>query len=100
MRLNWFLFLNGQVISVISFFFGQEKMPKPAKKCCKGCQDHKNCKTRGKCCHYCDHYNGGKCYLIEHRRQRIKEAKGLSFSDYRGDEYGMDDYEEYEEGDN
>lgn len=73
-------------------------MAKPAKKCCKNCQDYKYCKNRGKCCPYCDHYSKGKCYLMEHKKQASDEAaKELSFSDYRGDEYGVDDYEEYEE---
>ncbi|MFH1125767.1 MAG: hypothetical protein V1703_01460 [Candidatus Altiarchaeota archaeon] len=73
-------------------------MVKPAKKCCKGCQDYKYCKIRSKCCHYCDHYRKGKCYLTEHRKQELDtNAKEITFTDYRGDEYGMDDYEEYEE---
>lgn len=73
-------------------------MPKPAKKCCKNCQDYRYCRTRSKCCSYCDHYSRGKCYLMEHKKQGGDEAtKDLSFSDYRGDEYGVDDYEEYEE---
>jgi len=73
-------------------------MPKPAKKCCKNCQDYKYCKTRGKCCQYCDHYSKGKCYLIEHKKHEVAvKSENLSFTDYRGDEYGMDDYEEYEE---
>ena len=74
-------------------------MVKPAKKCCKNCQDYKYCKSRSKCCHYCDHYNRGKCYLAEHNKHSLPDnPRNLSFSDYRGDEYGMDDYEEYEEG--
>jgi hypothetical protein len=73
-------------------------MVKPAKKCCKHCQDYKYCKTKGKCCRYCDHYSKGKCYLAEHKKLADENAaKNLSFGDYRGDEYGMDDYEEYEE---
>ncbi|MBM3308696.1 MAG: hypothetical protein FJY77_00415 [Candidatus Altiarchaeales archaeon] len=73
-------------------------MVKPAKKCCKYCQDYKYCKKRSKCCQYCDHYSKGKCYYAEHTRQSGKTTpKDLVFSNYRGDEYGMDDYEEYEE---
>ena len=74
-------------------------MVKPAKKCCKHCQDYKYCKSRGKCCHYCDHYNRGKCYYAEHKKQNIDTPQDLTFTDYRGDEYGMDDYEEYKDGD-
>jgi hypothetical protein len=73
-------------------------MAKPAKKCCKHCQDYKYCKSKKKCCQYCDHFKKGKCYLLEHKKQDLAEKSGnLTFTDYRGDEYGMDDYEEYEE---
>lgn len=74
-------------------------MVKPAKKCCKNCQDYKYCKSKGKCCHYCDHYSKSKCYFVEHKKLGVGDKpENISFSDYRGDEYGMDDYEEYEEG--
>jgi len=69
---------------------------KKAVKCCRRCQDYKYCDDRGKCCEYCNYYVNAKCF---HGLKKIvigSEAK-FELADYRGDDYGIDDYQAYEE---
>lgn len=67
-------------------------------KCCKHCQDFKYCKDKNGCCEYCDHYNKGKCTYKEDNKRALKiEAEFNKLADYRGDEYGIDEYEAYSE---
>ncbi|MFH1834618.1 MAG: hypothetical protein ABH851_00350 [Methanobacteriota archaeon] len=81
------------------------KKTKAAKKCCKHCQDYKNCDDKGECCEYCDYYIKGKCTYTRAKKNKVSPQMVLdtstsyAFDDFRGDNYGIDDYGEYEEFD-
>lgn len=70
----------------------KSKFPK-AVKCCKNCQDYKKCDDKGKCCEYCDHYSKGFC-TYELTKKLVDNI--VELTDYRGDDFGIDDYEQYE----
>ena len=65
-------------------------------KCCKNCQDYEYCKDKGVCCNYCDFHFKGKC-MYEKEKDLLPRGEGkIEITDYRGDDYGIDDYEAYE----
>jgi len=68
---------------------------RPAIKCCPYCQDYEYCTERNHCCEFCDHYFKGQCRLEEDLKADFKEGE-FEMPDYRGDDYGIDDYSEYE----
>jgi len=75
---------------------------KKAKKCCKHCQDYKFCKDRGRCCEYCDFYINAHCtYTPKKKGAAYSTLTGVEtkfeLANYRGDDYGIDDYSEYED---
>jgi hypothetical protein len=72
------------------------KYPKAAK-CCPHCPDHQYCKDKGVCCNYCDFYFKGHC-MYEKEKDLITPNGNviMEMSNYRGDDYGIDDYEAYE----
>lgn len=78
------------------------KKYKKAKKCCKHCQDYDKCDEKDGCCEYCDFYLKGLCTYVPHSKkvpatQTILNVEtSYMFDDFRGDNYGIDDYEEYE----
>ncbi|MFH0859970.1 MAG: hypothetical protein V1921_02105 [Candidatus Altiarchaeota archaeon] len=72
-------------------------------RCCAHCQDYKNCDDRKRCCEFCDYCIKKKCiYKKDSTSKAMKAAierkieADFTLSDYRGDDYGIDDYEEYE----
>jgi len=69
--------------------------PKKAAKCCKHCQDYVKCDKRGVCCPYCDFYLRRACI---YGRKNVNNSIDPNFeiTNYRGDDYGIDDYEAYE----
>ncbi|MBD3262110.1 MAG: hypothetical protein GF334_10675 [Candidatus Altiarchaeales archaeon] len=69
------------------------KLPE-AEKCCKHCQDYKLCKERGECCEYCDYYSKGLC---TYQLTKDLPKHMIEICDYRGDDYGIDDYTAYSE---
>ncbi|MFC2162920.1 hypothetical protein ACFLRF_04495 [Candidatus Altiarchaeota archaeon] len=72
------------------------KAPK-ADKCCPHCPDHKYCKDKGSCCNYCDYYFKGKCMYEKEKNLLSRDGEVImEMNDYRGDDYGIDDYEAYE----
>ena len=76
--------------------------PKAAKKCCARCQDYKNCDEKNGCCEYCDYYVKAKCTYTPDKKKKVSprvvldDSTSYAFDDFRGDNYGIDDYEEYE----
>lgn len=76
--------------------------PKAAKKCCKNCQDYKHCDEKNGCCEYCDYYIKAKCYYTRAMKKKIDPKivmdanTSYAFDDFRGGDYGIDDYNEYE----
>ena len=79
------------------------KSPRPVKpaarkvklKCCVHCPDFEYCKDRGGCCDYCDFFLNGKCTYGK-KRGIPSVNQEIELPDYRGDDYGIDDYEAYE----
>ena len=69
----------------------KHKHPK-AVKCCSNCQDYENCSEKGNCCEYCDYYWKGYC-TYELTKDLLNRT--VELTDYRGDDYGIDDYSEY-----
>lgn len=67
-------------------------------KCCKNCQDYKNCDDRTKCCDFCDYCVNVKCTYsrVKGKLPGGEIEPNLTLPDYRGDDYGIDDYKEYE----
>jgi hypothetical protein len=73
------------------------KPPKGCKiiKCCSHCPDYEYCDDRGLCCDYCDFYLNGAC--THGKKKGIPSLdEQVELPDYRGDDYGIDDYEAYE----
>jgi hypothetical protein len=68
-----------------------------AVKCCPHCPDYKHCKDKGACCNYCDFYFKGYC-MYEKEKDLITPDGSIVIetNDYRGDDYGIDDYDAYE----
>ncbi len=68
-------------------------------KCCKNCQDYKYCDEKCKCCEFCDYSVNNKCSYQKFKKNSltVKIYPNLTISNYRGDDYGIDDYNEYEE---
>jgi len=68
---------------------------KRRRKCCVNCPDYEYCDDRGYCCDYCDYYLNGKC--MHGKKKGIPSVnQEIELPDYRGDDYGIDDYEAYE----
>lgn len=64
-------------------------------KCCRNCPDFRYCDERGYCCDYCDFYLNAKCTFG--KKKGIPSVnQEIELPDYRGDDYGIDDYEAYE----
>ena len=66
-------------------------------KCCHHCQDYEFCNDRGTCCEYCDFLVKGKCTHGRKRELLSADKENIEIGDYRGDDYGIDDYEAYED---
>jgi hypothetical protein len=64
-------------------------------KCCSHCPDYENCDDRGTCCEYCDYYLKGKCTYGKRKSMPVLN-QDFELPDYRGDDFGIDDYEAYE----
>ena len=67
-----------------------------ASKCCSHCPDYEYCEDRGECCEYCDYYLNGRCMYGKKTAIPHGEDGNIELPDYRGDDYGIDDYEAYE----
>ena len=65
-------------------------------KCCSHCPDYEYCEDSGECCEYCDYYLNGKCMYGKKNRIPTVNDETIDLPDYRGDDYGIDDYEAYE----
>ncbi|MFH0862154.1 MAG: hypothetical protein V1875_03905 [Candidatus Altiarchaeota archaeon] len=64
-------------------------------KCCSNCPDFEYCEEKAICCDYCDFYLNGKCTFG--KKKGIPSVnQEIELPDYRGDDYGIDDYEAYE----
>jgi hypothetical protein len=64
-------------------------------KCCSHCPDFEYCEDKGVCCDYCDFYLNGKCTFG--KKKGIPSVnQEVELPSYRGDDYGIDDYEAYE----
>jgi hypothetical protein len=82
-----------------------EKKAKPVKKpvviagkklkCCNHCPDFEYCDDKSTCCDYCDFYLNGKC-MYGKKKGIPSVNQEIELPDYRGDDYGIDDYEAYE----
>ena len=66
-------------------------------KCCAHCQDYEFCQDKGFCCEYCDFLVKGKCNYGKKRKLSSADKENIEIGDYRGDDYGIDDYEAYED---
>ncbi|MCX6695410.1 MAG: hypothetical protein NTU61_03865 [Candidatus Altiarchaeota archaeon] len=66
-------------------------------KCCVHCQDYEQCDDKGNCCEYCDFLIKGKCNYRRNKEILSADKENIEIGDYRGDDYGIDDYEEYED---
>jgi hypothetical protein len=64
-------------------------------KCCQHCPDFEYCQEKGECCDYCDFYLNGKCTYGK-KKGLPSVNQEIELPDYRGDDYGIDDYEAYE----
>ncbi|MFH1056133.1 MAG: hypothetical protein V1744_08580 [Candidatus Altiarchaeota archaeon] len=64
-------------------------------KCCQHCPDFEYCEDKGICCDYCDFYLNGKCTYGK-KKGIPSTNQQVELPDYRGDDYGIDDYEAYE----
>jgi ribosomal protein L19E len=65
-------------------------------RCCPHCPDYEYCEDRGECCEYCDYYLNGKCMYGKKTAIPQFEEENIELPDYRGDDFGIDDYEAYE----
>jgi hypothetical protein len=64
-------------------------------KCCPHCPDFEHCEDKNVCCDYCDFYLNAKCNFG--KKKGIPSVDdNVELPDYRGDDYGIDDYEAYE----
>jgi hypothetical protein len=72
-----------------------QKGRKPRMKCCKHCPDYEKCDDRGFCCDYCDFFLNSKCTFGKKKGIPSLDNQ-IELPDYRGDDYGIDDYEAYE----
>ena len=66
-------------------------------KCCAHCQDYEFCKDRKACCEYCDFFIKGACNYGRKKQLSSADKEKIEIGDYRGDDYGIDDYEAYED---
>ena len=64
-------------------------------KCCVHCPDYEYCQDKDVCCNYCDFYLNGKCTYGKKKGIPSLDNE-IQLPDYRGDDYGIDDYEAYE----
>jgi hypothetical protein len=64
-------------------------------KCCNNCPDFEHCEEKNVCCDYCDFYLNGKC-MYGKKKGIPSVNQEIELPDYRGDDYGIDDYEAYE----
>ena len=64
-------------------------------KCCNHCPDYEHCDEKDVCCDYCDFYLNGKC-MYGKKKGIPSVNQEIELPDYRGDDYGIDDYEAYE----
>jgi|WetSurMetagenome_2_1015567.scaffolds.fasta_scaffold370693_2 hypothetical protein len=74
------------------------KKPKPGAKgikCCVHCPDFERCDEKGVCCDYCDFYLNARCTFGKKKGIPSVDQE-VELPDYRGDDYGIDDYEAYE----
>jgi hypothetical protein len=92
-----------QVKKVVASKPVKKAVSKSAKRCCQHCQDYKYCKEKDGCCEYCDYYIKNCCtYLQKSKHKTVNQqvvldtSTSYAFDDFRGDNYGIDDYEEYE----
>lgn len=65
-------------------------------KCCRHCPDYEYCNDRDVCCEYCDYYLNGKCMYGKKSGLPTVQEGIIELPDYRGDDYGIDDYDAYE----
>jgi hypothetical protein len=64
-------------------------------KCCSHCPDFEYCDEKAKCCDYCDFFLNAKCTYG--KKKGIPSVnQEVELPDYRGDDFGIDDYEAYE----
>jgi len=79
--------------------YAKQKVAVKGKKlsCCVHCQDYEFCQDRGRCCEYCDFFVKGKCNYRRNKELLSADKEKIEIGDYRGDDYGIDDYEEYED---
>jgi hypothetical protein len=64
-------------------------------KCCSHCPDFEYCEEKAKCCDYCDFFLNAKCTYG--KKKGIPSVnQEVELPDYRGDDFGIDDYEAYE----
>jgi len=64
-------------------------------KCCSHCPDFSHCDEKSYCCDYCDYYLNAKCTFG--KKKGIPSVnQEIELPDYRGDDFGIDDYEAYE----
>jgi len=65
-------------------------------KCCHFCPDYAYCLDRAYCCDYCDFYLNGKCTYTKKKKLPAVEGE-IELPGCRGDDFGIDDYEAYEQ---
>ncbi len=66
-----------------------------AVRCCSHCPDFEHCDDKDECCDYCDYYLNAACTWG--KKKGIPSVnQEVELPDYRGDDYGIDDYEAYE----
>jgi hypothetical protein len=75
----------------------KQVMKAPAKgiKCCEHCPDFEYCEDKGVCCDYCDFFLNAKCTFGK-KKGIPSMNQSVELPDYRGDDFGIDDYEAYE----
>jgi len=65
-------------------------------KCCEHCPDFEHCDEKAYCCDYCDFYLNGKCTFG--KKKGIPSVnQEIELPNCRGDDFGIDDYEAYEQ---
>ncbi len=73
----------------------KEHAGKKKLKCCSHCPDFTKCDDKGTCCDYCDFYLNARCTFG--KKKGIPSLnQQIELPDYRGDDYGIDDYDAYE----
>ncbi len=72
-----------------------KKPKKKGRKCCPHCPDYENCEEKGVCCEYCDFLLNGKCTFGKKKGIPCMDNQ-VDLPDYRGDDFGIDDYGAYE----